>query len=65
MDYSRLSVILIQAFKEQQQIIEKQQSSIESLTEDNKSMKLQLQKIEVLQSELDKIKASLGSTVNK
>lgn len=64
MDYSKLSVILIQAFKEQQAIIEKQQSSIQTLTDENKLIKSQLQKVNDLQIELEKIKARLGNTAN-
>jgi hypothetical protein len=72
MDYSRLSVILIQAFKEQHQIVTKQQSDLEqaqksiiSLTEENKAMKLQLQKLNDMQSEFDKIKAAIGMPAAK
>ncbi len=72
MDYSKLSVILIQAFKEQQQIVLKQstdlenaQKSISALTEENKVMKLQLQKLNDMQIELDKIKAAIGMPVEK
>jgi hypothetical protein len=72
MDYSKLSVIIIQAFKEQQQIITKQQSdldqqqkSINVLNDENKAMKLQLQKLNEMQSELEKIKARLENPVKK
>ncbi len=60
LDYSRLSVVLIQAFKEQQQSIAKQQESITSLSDDNKQMKLQLQQLNDLKLEVEKMKSSIN-----
>ena len=72
MDYSRLSVILLQALKEQDQIVQKQaldienaQKSIATLAEENKLMKQQLQKLVVMQTELDKIKNAIGIPIEK
>jgi len=63
MDYSRLSVILIQAFKEQEQVIVNQQSKIDkqeqivsSLVEENKSIRQELQGLQQLKNELNKLR---------
>ena len=61
LDYSRLSVVLIQAFKEQQEIVVKQQSDIELLKEENQKMKDQLQEISNIKSELEKLKTLIAT----
>jgi hypothetical protein len=60
-DYSRFSVIIVQAFKEQQQIILNQQESISRLSEENKLIKQELLQINEMKSELEKLKTSIQS----
>ncbi len=55
---------LINAVKEQQEIIEAQQAEIEAMNDQNEALKSKVDEVHVLKAEIENIKAMLGMNKN-
>jgi hypothetical protein len=60
-DYSSLSAVLVEAIKEQQQIIESLKQKVDQITSENNKLQVTQTDIEQLKAEIEAIKAIIGN----